>query len=148
MSRLSKQCGILNTSQPYRPPRPVYGIALLYLLTLWKYMRGNAVPGRFLGLETKGRAGCIPWHQVPFRSLMPINRGGGGRHFPVCPLIGPADHGQSNAEDIQILHFSLIYSNLPRAIRISPSLKLSGITHYTLIYISFRTVSKLYHKRD
>jgi hypothetical protein len=32
VSRLSRQCGILNISQPYRPPRPVIGIALLYLL--------------------------------------------------------------------------------------------------------------------
>jgi hypothetical protein len=31
MSRLSMQCGILNISQPYRPPRPVMGIALLFL---------------------------------------------------------------------------------------------------------------------
>jgi hypothetical protein len=30
VSRLSRQCGILNISQHYRPPRPVTGIALLY----------------------------------------------------------------------------------------------------------------------
>jgi hypothetical protein len=31
VSRLSSQCGILNILQPYRPPRPDTGIALLYL---------------------------------------------------------------------------------------------------------------------
>jgi hypothetical protein len=34
MSRLSRQCGILNIPQPYRPPRPVTGISLLTLLTI------------------------------------------------------------------------------------------------------------------
>jgi hypothetical protein len=31
VSRLSEQCGIFNISQPYRPPWPVMGIALLFL---------------------------------------------------------------------------------------------------------------------
>jgi hypothetical protein len=31
---ISRRCGILNISQPHRPPRPVTGIALLYILTI------------------------------------------------------------------------------------------------------------------
>jgi hypothetical protein len=30
VSRFSRQCGILNISQPYRPPRPVMGIFFLH----------------------------------------------------------------------------------------------------------------------
>jgi hypothetical protein len=37
VSRLSGQCGILNISQPYRPPRPVTGIALLTFLFYKKH---------------------------------------------------------------------------------------------------------------
>jgi hypothetical protein len=35
VSRPSRQCGILNISQPYKPPRPVTGIALLFCTLLY-----------------------------------------------------------------------------------------------------------------
>jgi hypothetical protein len=37
MSQLSRQCGILKISQPYSSPRPVTGIALLFLLFRMHY---------------------------------------------------------------------------------------------------------------
>jgi hypothetical protein len=41
VSQLSGQCGILNILQPYRPPRPVTGIALLFFNLLFKEDEGK-----------------------------------------------------------------------------------------------------------
>jgi hypothetical protein len=39
VSRLSRQCGIINISQPCRPPWPVTGTALLFLLSLTAFLK-------------------------------------------------------------------------------------------------------------
>jgi hypothetical protein len=41
VSRLSRQCGILNISQSYRPTRPVTGIALLYFLLYYMGLQSH-----------------------------------------------------------------------------------------------------------
>jgi hypothetical protein len=43
VSRLSRQCGILNILQPYRPPWPVTGIALLFYFTFYCLYSGPVV---------------------------------------------------------------------------------------------------------
>jgi hypothetical protein len=57
MNRLARQCGILNISQPYRSPRPVAGIALLYFLLP---LTGSYVFEKFKFL-------CQPLHRAIFR---------------------------------------------------------------------------------
>jgi hypothetical protein len=50
VSRLSRQCGILNISQPYRPPRPVMRVALLYCRCLRHYAATRKVSNHTMAL--------------------------------------------------------------------------------------------------
>jgi hypothetical protein len=42
VTRLSRQCGILNISQPYRSPRPVTGIVFLFYFTFYDIKQKKA----------------------------------------------------------------------------------------------------------
>jgi hypothetical protein len=61
VSRLSRQCGILNISQPYRPPRPVTGIALRFLI-LEKWNNENGIMGMIRQRRRKQRNAEIKYN--------------------------------------------------------------------------------------
>jgi hypothetical protein len=51
MSRLSRQCGIFNISQPYRPPRHVRGMALPFFSF---YLYENRIFGKVDPFQSSG----------------------------------------------------------------------------------------------
>jgi hypothetical protein len=46
VSRFSRKYGILDVSQPYRPPRPLTGMALLYFYLLPLFWASKAKPSK------------------------------------------------------------------------------------------------------
>jgi hypothetical protein len=82
MSRLSRQCGILNISQPYRPPRPATWIALPFSLVFSKH---NSMPYLFIETHTKV-------HLIGFGSVaqsyeakaVALGRGTLNRRYKLC----------------------------------------------------------------
>jgi hypothetical protein len=79
VSRLSRQCGILNISQHYRPPRPVTGIAFLSFFFFFFYKE--------LKLETSDREENVSSDDLQHGfeqwkiSMQCIDLGGGGEYI-------------------------------------------------------------------
>jgi hypothetical protein len=59
VSRLFRQWGILNISQPYRPPRPVTGIALLFYFYFTVWIAYSIQDCNFLKLKAEFST-CFP----------------------------------------------------------------------------------------
>jgi hypothetical protein len=84
---LSSQCGILNISQPYRPPWSFTGIALLYILSLTcNFM---ATINSCLMISISYQILChwsVFWDVVPFISMKVNRRFGQSRRSACCVL--------------------------------------------------------------
>jgi WD40 repeat protein len=81
MSRLSRQCGILNISQPYRRPRPVTGITLLYFTLLYFTLLYFVLPPSSTVLLLTLCKTCYSCTNFPFCSFLQTFRHG----FPFQP---------------------------------------------------------------
>jgi hypothetical protein len=77
VNRLSRQCGILNISQPYKSPRPVTGTALLFYFYFYpnslEYSRRcNSSVGRLDRASTRSSANVSGIHSY---FLLPLSVG-------------------------------------------------------------------------
>jgi hypothetical protein len=62
-SRVSIQCGNLDVSQPYRPPRPVIGTALLFTTNL-NYTLSDDVMSKIFSIPPLWSSGQSSWLQI------------------------------------------------------------------------------------